>query len=244
MAHNNEIQPLKTRTLRKLAKKQAKSENLENIGGLSCSDSFRKLWKKYSREECVYNEASKIYKSKDFYLFVIPLLTLQITNAILPVFLKVFAEKIDDTYFSNNSTVDLQETLPEGRLNIQIATTISAISAALIGIQLKLKYGEIGQKYANVASTYSLLSGSAFLHLTQSSVLHDGKHDFSMFNLCSLCGQPHDRKMHDLLLEFLDNCQGLEQNARTGVPLVPLTVRKKISIRMIKAELREEFEFC
>ena len=49
--------------------------------------------------------------------------------------------------------------------------------------------------------------------------------------------------MHDLLLEFLDNCQGLEQNARTGVPLVPLAVRKKISIRMIKAELREEFEF-
>ena len=73
-------------------------------------------------------------KRLDFCLFTAPLLTLQICNAIIPVLMSIGVE----------CAVDEED--PES-IHAKISTTVSAISAALIGIQLKLKLAEIGEKY-------------------------------------------------------------------------------------------------
>ena len=100
-------------------------EELENN---DFTENFRKLYKRFAKWKYIYHEASIRYKKLDFWCFTIPLLALQIANAIIPVFLS-----------SDDAT-----------LNKQVATTISAVSAAVIGLQAKMKLAEIGEKYRKI----------------------------------------------------------------------------------------------
>ena len=72
--------------------------------------------------------------------------------------------------------------------------------------------------YSSVASTYALLAGSAYLHITQSSVRKKLNED----------------ELKETLLDFLENSQNLEKNARSGVPMVPMNIIDKITYRQMK----------
>ena len=73
-------------------------------------------------------------------------------------------------------------------------------------------------RYSGVASTYALLAGSAYLHITQSSLRKKLNED----------------ELKEDLLYFLETSQNLEKNARSGVPMVPVGIQDKITLREMK----------
>ena len=94
-----------------------------------------------------------------------------------------------------------------------VATTISAVSAAWIAAQGKLKFGELSEKYANVAGTYGLLTSEAYFRMTQARVTAQTSSE-----------EDNCRDM----LQFLEYTQNLEKNARSGCPLAPRRLEKKV----------------
>ena len=73
-------------------------------------------------------------------------------------------------------------------------------------------------RHSSVASTYALLAGSSFLHITQSTVRK----------------KLNEEQLKELLLDFLENSQNLEKNARAGVPMVSKDIQDKIIRRQMK----------
>ena len=80
-------------------------------------------------------------------------------------------------------------------------------------------------RHSSVASTYALLAGSSFLHITQSSVQK----------------KLNEEQLKELLLVFLENSQNLEKNARAGVPMVSKDIQDKIVRRQLKFDNLHNF---
>lgn len=114
------------RRAQKSALRSQKIENETQELNTDYTENFRRLHKRFNHEKHIYQEASVRYKRIDFWAFTMPLLILQICNAIIPVFLSS----------------------EDGTLNKQIATTIAAISAAVMGLQAKMRMGAVGEKYS------------------------------------------------------------------------------------------------
>lgn len=168
-----------------------------NIASLYASplEAYQQLFQRFSRKKQLYNLSAKRYKHFDLFIFIIPLLILQVCNAILPTILKDFASA--DT----------------ARL---VTTIISALSAAFIAAQGKLRYGEIGENYLNVAGTYSTLVSDSYFQMTQANIKkfpNNSKEKIENFN---------DLKV------FLIQSQRMIKNAKDGCPVIPRSIQKKV----------------
>ena len=96
-----------------------------------------------------------------------------------------------------------------------ITTVIAAISAAVIAAQSKLRYGEVGEMFSNVASTYAMLVGEAYFAITD----------------CNILGQKKELgKSFENLLQFLKISKTLEKNAKDGCPFLPGKIEKSVNL--------------
>ena len=95
---------------------------------------YNNLFQRYKQKYDVYAVSWYKWKRLDFTLFTIPLITVQVLNAVIPIFLKDPAQA---------------ETMKI------ISSSISAISAAVISIRGKLAWDERSQQHGNIAKMYS-----------------------------------------------------------------------------------------
>ena len=165
------------------------------------NQAYTQLWKRFSRKKSLYYLSSERFHKFDLFIFVIPLLIFQICNAVLPTALKNEPE------------------------TARIVTTIlAAISAAFIAAQGKLRFGEIAEQYANVAMTYNNLVADAYFMMTQSDTVEKSKLNK---NKNGKHGKCYRKGFRDLIY-FLKETQKMEKNSKTGCPVVPLSIQKKI----------------
>ena len=165
----------------------------------SIQEFYSLIYRRVKLKKQIYQEASKRYRLFDLLLFTIPLLLLQIANAILPPIL--------------TSKQESQKAQDLSKLSATLTTVISSISAAWIAMFGKLKWGEQSQKYSNVANTYALLTSQTYFKLTQAKIVAEtlNKSD-----------------IHKEMMDFLKYTQELEQNARKNCPLPPRSVESKV----------------
>ena len=164
---------------------------------------YKQLWQRFSRKKTVFNLATHHFRMLETWVFIIPLLFLQIMNATLPNF------------------------LGEGT-SAPTTSTIAAVSAGWIALQAKTRWGELSQKYENLAGTYNLLVSEAYFKMTQHQIKSS-----------DITKSESDAAM----LSFLEYCQNLEKNARAGVPVVPKFIEKKVMNFEARAHIKKiQFE--
>ena len=160
---------------------------------------YKQLWQRFSRKKMVFNLAAQHFRILETTIFILPLLLLQITNAVIPHYLGESA--------ANPTT-----------------STIAAISAGWIALQSKVRWGELSQKYENLAGTYGLLVSEAYFKMTQHQIRSN-----------DISKEESDANM----LSFLEYCQNLEKNARAGVPVVPRYIEKKVANLEARNQLKK-----
>ena len=102
-----------------------------------------------------------------------------------------------------------------------ITTVISAISAAFIAAQGKVKYGELAEKFEHLSDTYNLLTADAYFRMTKSQI-----------TINEQLGEETVNK----LVKFLEYTQDVEKNAKNGAPLPPNWITKKVERQVAKQE--------
>ena len=122
---------------------QSATSNVHIKTGEKIEEIFLNLAKRFENKKNVYNVASGYLKMIDMCVFTIPLLLLQIMNAILPV-------SIPDEDTKTLKT---------------ITTIVAAVSAGMIGLQARLRLQEMTEKYSNAASVYSMLKDEGHLRM-------------------------------------------------------------------------------
>jgi len=152
-------------------------------------ETYEHMWNDFIRAKVVYTLAATYHKKMDLIYFTMPLLILQTLNASLPSFI-------------TDATTGKQAT-----------TLISAISASWIAAQGKLAWGQAAQKYANCASMYQLLCGSANARITKAKILNKNT---------SL------KDINKALIEFIEYCGNLERQVKNGCPSVPRNIEKRV----------------
>ena len=161
---------------------------------------YKQLWQRFSRKKTVFNLATQHFRMLETCVFIIPLLFLQIMNATLPNFL---GENV----------------------SAPVTSTIAAVSAGWIALQAKTRWGELSQKYENLAGTYGLLVSEAYFKMTQHQIKSSA----------DVTKSESDAAM----LSFLEYCQNLEKNARAGVPVVPKFIERKVTNFEAKAHMKK-----
>ena len=174
----------------------------------SMQEFYSLIYRRVKLKKQIYQAASNRYKIFDLILFTIPLLLLQIANAILPPILTSDFTNSEDTTLS--SSVDAQS---KAKLSATLTTVLSSISAAWIAMLGKLKWGEKSQKYENVANTYALLTSQTYFKMTQVKVIAE-----TMIKT----------EIHKEMMDYLKRAQELEQSARKNCPLPPRSIELKI----------------
>jgi len=153
-------------------------------------ETYEHMWNDFIRAKVVYTLAATYHKKMDLIYFTMPLLILQTLNATLPSFI------------TDSST---------GK---QATTLISAVSASWIAAQGKLAWGQAAQKFANCASMYQLLCGSANARMTKAKILN-ATHKLGDIN--------------KQLIEFIEYCGNLERQVKNGCPPVPRHIEKRVA---------------
>ena len=101
---------------------------------------------------------------------------------------------------------------------------ISAVSAAFIAAQGKVKYGELAEKFEHLSDTYNLLTADAFFRMTKAQI-----------NMNEQLGEETVNK----LVKFLEYTQDVEKNAKNGAPLPPNWITKKVERQVARAEFKK-----
>ena len=152
---------------------------------------YKSMAERFERKKTQYNWAHHHYSSKNFLYFTIPLLILQILNAIMPSIL---------TSEENADTLKI------------ITTVISSVSAAVIALQSKLRWPEKSEKFNSVASTYGLLASDSWFEMNKAKTYYrvlQEKNETINHQI------PTER-----LLKFLKNAQKLEKHATKNVSVL------------------------
>lgn len=154
------------------------------LTGFASAKTYINLWNRFSRKEKLYNKNAAKYRKLDICLFTVPLLILQVMNAIFPA------------VFEDNAVAVKT-----------IATTLSAISAAFIAAQGKLRFGEISEQFSNISRTYRLLVSECYFYITY----------------CNLSGEEGQVEAQNFsqLLKFLNVSQKVEKVAKDGMDHLP-----------------------
>ena len=113
----------------------------------SPEQAYKQLWDRFKQQRKLYHDAAALYRSIELHILVIPLLILQVCNAILPTILQ-------NHHF-------------EARL---CTTVIAAFSAAIIGAQGKMRFKEQAEQFDNVAKTYNTVISDTYFEMTNCQI--------------------------------------------------------------------------
>ena len=117
---------------------------------------YKDLFNRYKVKYDLYAKSWRRWKTLDFSLFTIPLIIVQVLNAIIPIFLKDPADA--------------------EKMKI-ISSTISAVSAAVISIRGKLAWDERSQQHGNIAKMYANLKTESFAKIQEAKTRTDADGD-------------------------------------------------------------------
>ena len=101
-------------------------------------DGYQGMLDRFNRKRELHHRAHTLYKNRDMKVFTIPLMAVQLVNAILP---------------------QISQAIPDyDKLLGIIASTLAAISAIWLGFQAKKRYAERSESHKNAASIYQHLA--------------------------------------------------------------------------------------
>jgi hypothetical protein len=101
-------------------------------------EGYQSMLDRFNRKRELHHRAHTLYKNRDIKVFTIPLMVVQLLNAILPQISQVVP-----TY---------------SKLIGIIASTLAAISAIWLGFQAKKRYAERSESHKNAASIFQHLA--------------------------------------------------------------------------------------
>ena len=102
------------------------------------AEKYQSMLDRFNRKRELHHRAHTLYKNRDMKVFTIPLMVVQLLNAILP---------------------QLSEALPDySKILGIISSTLAAISAIWLGFQAKKRYAERSESHKNAASIFQHLA--------------------------------------------------------------------------------------
>ena len=101
-------------------------------------EDYQRMMERFNRKRELHHRAHTLYKNRDMKVFTIPLMAVQLINAILP---------------------QISQAIPSyDKLLGIVASTLAAISAIWLGFQAKKRYAERSESHKNAASIYQHLA--------------------------------------------------------------------------------------
>ena len=101
-------------------------------------EGYQGMLDRFNRKRELHHRAYTLYKNRDMKVFTIPLMAVQLINAILP---------------------QISQAIPsQDKLLGIVASTLAAISAIWLGFQAKKRYAERSESHKNAASIYQHLA--------------------------------------------------------------------------------------
>ena len=101
-------------------------------------EDYQRMMERFNRKRELHHRAHTLYKNRDMKVFTIPLMAVQLINAILP--------QISQAIPSHDKLFGI------------VASTLAAISAIWLGFQAKKRYAERSESHKNAASIYQHLA--------------------------------------------------------------------------------------
>ena len=101
-------------------------------------EGYQGMLDRFNRKRELHHRAHTLYKNRDMKVFTIPLMAVQLVNAILP--------QISQAIPSHDKLLGI------------VASTLAAISAIWLGFQAKKRYAERSESHKNAASIYQHLA--------------------------------------------------------------------------------------
>ena len=101
-------------------------------------EGYQGMLDRFNRKRELHHRAHTLYKNRDMKVFTIPLMAVQLINAILP--------QISQAIPSHDKLIGI------------VASTLAAISAIWLGFQAKKRYAERSESHKNAASIYQHLA--------------------------------------------------------------------------------------
>ena len=205
--------PQKVLTLKNIKLKDINSSKRKGLQILQEIDSqYNGLTRRFSLRKKTYLMAYAYYHRLNLFLFIIPLMLIQVFVASSPLYLK-------DTETSNIHSI--------------ISSSVAAASALWIGLQTKLKWAEYSEKYQSAGHLYTFLLDATWyrqkiFHIDVERVAKpvEGEEDdgFSRNGVQFLCSD-EDCKKHFLELQkYMRDIEKLEKNTMDNTPLAPLWI--------------------
>lgn len=187
-ASTNALPPGSMTSTTKNSQNSKNNENGDYINEiLNC---YRQLFKRYQYKKEINTIAASYFSKIEFLLFLFPNVLIQCTMAILPVFL-----------FDQ----------PE-QLKIAVSS-LAAVSAAWISLGAKLQFGKKGERFKNLAKTYSEMCSDTYFKLTEEAFIEKKSVSFA--------------KRRKNLMLFLTKSEKVEKLAKNGAPFMPEWILKK-----------------
>ena len=185
---------------------------------LDIEGEYKTLDQRYNRKKHIYQHAGQHYKKKVVFYFIIPLLILQLGNAIIPSFFQT--ENPDGTFD--------EETKKNGKMLRVLTTCISALTAAWLGLQARLKWGMKAEQFNRAAATYHLLQSNAFYKRKEAYArIGNNVSDEELAN-----------EMPEYL-SFMEYSAKLENYAVEGCPIPPDYIVASVTLKQ-KAKIAQE----
>ena len=101
-------------------------------------EGYQGMLDRFNRKRELHHRAHTLYKNRDMKVFTIPLMAVQLINAVLP---------------------QISQAIPfHDKLLGIVASTLAAISAIWLGFQAKKRYAERSESHKNAASIYQHLA--------------------------------------------------------------------------------------
>lgn len=101
-------------------------------------EGYQGMLDRFNRKRELHHRAHTLYKNRDMKVFTIPLMAVQLINAVLP--------QISQAIPSHDKVLGI------------VASTLAAISAIWLGFQAKKRYAERSESHKNAASIYQHLA--------------------------------------------------------------------------------------
>jgi len=124
------------------------------------------MWDRFKRKQNLHQRAFRMFKDRDFYFFVIPLMVIQLLNTILPQIAQVFPEN----------------GMANKILSVMVSS-LAAVSAVWVGFQAKLRHADLSGGHKNAASIYQHLAVLAMVEIQKAKMMKDyDKENFFTFH--------------------------------------------------------------
>ena len=116
-------------------------------------EGYQGMLDRFNRKRELHHRAHTLYKNRDVKVFTIPLMAIQLLNAILP---------------------QLSQAIPQyDKVLGIIASTLAAISAIWLGFQAKKRYAERSESHKNAASIFQHLAVLSMVEKQKAKLRND-----------------------------------------------------------------------